>query len=227
MEITEAIVTRKSIRKFKPDPVSKETIRKILEVASRAPSSENTQPWEFVVIAGETLDTLRQKNVQKIRNMEFPPDEMAHIMIERPKGSIYRTRQIEIAKQLFSLMDIPRKDLQKRTEWLERGFRYFDAPVAIIVVADKSLPVEGTFLDIGSVTQNICLAALAHGLHTCIENQGITYSDVVREVTGIPDTKRLMSAVAIGYPDWDFPANKVQSEREPIDNIVTWCGLKE
>ncbi|RPJ82891.1 MAG: nitroreductase, partial [Deltaproteobacteria bacterium] len=62
-------------------------------------------------------------------------------------------------------------------------------------------------------------------LHTCIENQGVTYADVVREVARIQDSKRLMAAIAIGYPDWGFPANQVQSEREPIDNIVTWCGI--
>lgn len=225
MDIIEAIKTRKSIRKFKSDPIPKGTIRAILEIACRAPSAENTQPWEFVIAAGDLLDAIRQKNVEKVRNLVFPPEEMAHLMIERPKGSIFRTRQIEIAKQLFELMDIPRQDLQKRAEWLERGFRYFDAPVAIIIVADKTLPIQGTALDVGSVAQNICLAALTYGLHTCIENQGITYADVVREATRIPDSKRLMAAIAIGYPDWEFPANQVQSEREPIDNIVTWCGI--
>lgn len=225
MEIVEAIKARKSIRKFTSDPVPKETIREILEIACRAPSSENTQPWEFVVVSGDLLDQIRQKNVAKIQKFELPPEEMAHLLIERPKGSIFRTRQIEIAKQLFSLMDIPREDLQKRAQWLERGFRYFDAPVAIIIVAEKYLSIQGTYLDVGSVTQNICLAALSYGLHTCIENQGITYADVIREVTKIPDSKRLMAAIAIGYPDWEFPANQVQSEREPIDNIVTWFGL--
>ncbi|RJP75187.1 MAG: nitroreductase [Desulfobacteraceae bacterium] len=224
MEIVEAIRTRKSIRKFTPTPVPKKTIREILEIASRAPSAENTQPWEFIVVSGEVLDTLRQKNVEKVRNFEFPPEEMSHLMIERPKGSVFRNRQIEIAKQLFSLMEIPRKDMLKRAEWLERGFRYFDAPAAIIIVAEKTLSIQGTYLDVGSVTQNICLAALAYGLHTCIENQGITYSDVIRKVAGIPDSKRLTAAIAIGYPDWDFPANQVQSEREPIDHIITWRG---
>ena len=132
---------------------------------------------------------------------------------------------MEIAKQLFGLMGIAREDKEKRAAWMERGFRYFDAPAAIIVAADKSLPIQGTYLDVGAVTQTICLAALEYGLHTCIENQGITYSDVLRRYTPIPDTKRLVAAIAIGYPDWDFPANRVESPREPIDRMVTWCGL--
>jgi len=226
MDILEAIRTRKSIRKFKPEPVSKDVLRKILEIAARAPSAENTQPWEFHVLAGEVLENVCRGNVEKLRNFEMPPQEMHHILVERPKGSVYRNRQIEIAKQLFSLMDIPREDREKRASWMERGFRYFDAPAAIIITADKSLPIEGTYLDVGSVMQNICLAALEFGLHTCIENQGITYADVVRKYAGIPETRRLTAAIAIGYPDWDFPANRVESPREPIDTLVTWRGIE-
>ncbi len=225
MNIVEAIRTRKSIRKFKSDPVGKSTIREILEIAARAPSAENTQPWEFTVITGDLLDRLREENVKKIKEFAVPPKEMEYLMVERPKGSIYRKRQVEIAKKLFKLMDIPREDLEKRASWLERGFRYFEAPVAIIITADKSLSIQGSYMDVGSVMQNICLAALNYGLHTCIENQGITYSDVLRKLIEIPDSKRLIAAIAMGYPDWEFPANKVESDREPIDNIITWCGL--
>ncbi len=224
MDILEAIKRRKSIRKFKPESISKDVLKEILEISARAPSAENTQPWEFYVLTGKVLDQVCKANVEKTKNFEMPPEEMHHILVERPKGGIYRNRQIEIAKQLFKLMDIPREDKAKRAEWMERGFRYFDAPAAIIIVADHTLPIEGTYLDVGSVMQNICLAALHFGLHTCIENQGITYADVVRKYANIPDTKRLMAAIAIGYPDWDFPANKVESPREPIDNVLTWCG---
>lgn len=225
MELQDAIKGRKSIRRFMPKAVAQETLKKILKLSARAPSAENTQPWEFYVLAGETLDKIRTDNVEKVRNFEMPPSEMHHIMVERPKGSVFRERQVEIGKQLFSLMDIPREDKVKRAAWVERGFRYFEAPAAIIIVAEKSLPIEGTYLDVGAVMQNICLAALDFGLHTCIENQGISYADVVRKHAGIPEAKRLMAAIAIGYADWDFPANKVESRREPIDNVITWCGI--
>jgi nitroreductase len=225
MEIIDAIKKRKSIRRFTSQTVTKETLRKILELATRAPSAENTQPWEFFVLAGDVLDKIRIGNVEKVRKLELPPEEMHHILVERPKGSVYRQRQIEIGKQLYNLMGIPREDTVKRAAWIERGFRYFEAPAVIIIVADKSLPIHGTYLDVGLVTQNVCLAALDLGLHTCIENQGITYADVLRNYAGIPDSKRLIAAIAVGYPDWDFPANKVESQREPIDNIITWCGI--
>lgn len=225
MDILEAIKARKSIRKFKSDLIPKKTLKEILEIASRAPSAENTQPWEYYVIGGEVLDNIRKGNLEKLRSFQVPSEEMAHIGVPKPKGSVFRDRQIEIAKQLFKLMDIPREDKEKRAAWMENGFRYFDAPAAIIIVADKMLPIQGAYLDCGSAMQNICLAALKFGLHTCIENQGIMYADVVRKYTNIPDNKRLMAAIAIGYADWDFPANHVKSVREPIDDVVTWCGI--
>jgi nitroreductase len=186
MELQDAIRGRKSIRRFKPQALPKETLRAILELAARAPSAENTQPWEFYVLAGETLDKIRTDNVKKIRNFEMPPSEMQHIMVERPKGSVFRERQVEIGKQLYGLMGIAREDKEGRAAWVEEGFRYFEAPAAIIIVADKSLPIEGTYLDVGAVMQNICLVAFDFGLHTCIENQGITYSDAVRRHAANP-----------------------------------------
>lgn len=220
MEVIEAIKTRKSIRKFTQKSVSDETLKEILEVATRAPSAENTQPWEFFILQGEVLENIKTAVTEKIKAGEMPPQEMSHIHVERPKGSVFRKRQVDIAKHLFGLMGIARGDVEKRMEWLLRGFRYFDAPQVIIIAVDNAIPVHGGAFDVGGLSQTICLAALAHGLSTCIENQGVTYADVIRKYAGIPDTHRLMIAIAVGYPDGDFPANRVESEREPIDNII-------
>jgi nitroreductase len=119
-------------------------------------------------------------------------------------------------------MDIPREDREKRAWWMERGFRFFDAPVAIIIATDIILGEAGPLLDLGAVMQNICLAALHFGLGTCIEDQGVLYPEVVREHTGLISSKRLMIAIAMGYPEEDFPANKINSEREPAENLTTW-----
>lgn len=225
MEILEAIKTRKSIRKFKADPVPKAILKELLEISVRSPSANNTQPWGFTIITGDILEKIRKENVENLRKGQLPPKEMERLLVVRPKGSIYRQRQVEIAKQLFRLMDIPREDKAKRSEWMERGFRYFDAPCAIIITADKSLPLTGTFFDNGCLVQTICLAALSFGLHTCIENQGVTYADVLREHAGIPDDKQIITAIAIGYPDWDFPANKIESTRDSIENLTEWIGF--
>ncbi len=224
MDIVEAIKKRKSIRGFKPDPVEQGILREILETASRAPSAKNTQPWEFYVFSGEVLQRIRERNVANLHNAVAPEPE--HVVFGWSSDSVYRDRQVALAKQLFRLMDIPREDKAKRAAWMENGFRYFDAPAAIVVVVDRSLTEAGPLIDVGIATQSICLAALTHGLGTCVEDQGVLYPKVLREELGIPDSKRIMIAIAIGYPDWDFPANAVESDREPVDDTTTWLGFE-
>jgi len=123
-------------------------------------------------------------------------------------------------------MEIPRDDKEKRNQWLERGFRFFDAPVAIIVSVDRLLSEMGPLIDIGAVMQTICLTALNYGLGTCIEYQGVMYPEVLRQYAGIPESKRILASIAVGFPDWDFPANKLESTRELVNNITTWCGFE-
>ena len=223
MDMMEAIYQRKSIRKFKSDPVSREVLTKVLEAACRAPSALNTQPWEFMVMTGEGLDRLRAANVRKLNQKE--PYHPEHPLISWTNDTIYRTRQVELAKELFKLMDIPREDKEKRAAWLERGFRFFDAPVAIFILTDKSLSCDGPLLDVGAVMQTLCLAALHFGLGTCIEDQGVGYPEGVREIAQIPENKRIVMAIAVGYPDWDFPANHITTDRESIEHNTHWIGF--
>ncbi|MBW1678952.1 MAG: nitroreductase [Deltaproteobacteria bacterium] len=223
MDIIEAIKKRKSIRDFKNDQVPQTVIREILEIACRAPSVMNTQPWEFTVIAEDVLNSIRRTVIEKLKAGEKPHSE--HSVVGWPSESIYRHRQVELAKKIFQLMDIKREDADKRSQWLERGFRYFNAPAVIIICVDRML-AEGTpVFDIGAVTQNICLTALHYGLGTCIEDQGVMYPEVVRKFCNISDTKQIIIAIAIGYPNWDFPANRLETSRESVDTVTTWCGV--
>lgn len=220
MELIKAINERKSIRGFKPDPIPQETLREVLQIATRAVSSVNGQPWELTVITGDPLDAIREDNIDCLRS--GVPEDVPEVPIE----GVYRDRRIALAKQLFIAMEIPRGDRQRRSWWLERGFRFFDAPAAIILLMDDSLD-EATFrFDMGCLAQNICLAALAFGLGTCVADQAIIYQRGFRKYLNIPENKRFVSGIAIGYPDWDFPANNVVSEREDIDDVVTWYGFK-
>jgi len=218
VDIKQAVLTRKSIRGFKPDPVPKEILREIIEAAVRAPSSDNSQPWEIYVLQGEPLDKIREENIKALEagvtGREWAPYE-----------PVYRKRQVDLAIQLFKLMDITREDKEKRYEWIKRGFRLFDAPVGIFLAADKSLDLHVASSDVGGLAQTICLLALAHDLGSCILAQSITYQDIVRKHTGIPESQNILLSIALGYPDDDFPANKVWSERDPIDVNTSWVGF--
>ncbi|HBH86852.1 MAG TPA: nitroreductase [Syntrophaceae bacterium] len=223
MNSNEMIYKRKSIRGFKSDPVAKDMLVRILNTACRAPSAMNTQPWEFIVMTGDVLEKVRVAIVDKL-NMKAPmhPD---HHAVSWSNDSIYRERQIALAKKLFELMGISREDKKKRAAWLERGFRFFDAPVGILLLTDKSLSDPGPLLDLGAVMQTLCIAALHFGLGTCIEDQGVLYPEVLREIVQIPDDKKIIIAIAIGYPDWDFPANALTSDRETLENNTRWIGF--
>lgn len=221
MDITEAITSRKSIRGYTPDPVPKEIVKEILEIATRAPSGMNTQPWEITVVAGEILEKIKQAILNKFNSGEAPPRPK---VTRGPYTGLYRERQVAIGVQLYQLMNIAREDTEKRAEWMKRGFRFFDAPAVIIISADESLGPAAQF-DIGAISQTIALTALNYGLGTCIQGQTLMYPDVIREFTGIPESKDIIISIAIGYPDWDFPANKVHSEREAVDNTTAWCGI--
>jgi nitroreductase len=223
MDIIEAIRSRKSIRGFKPSPVSREVLENILETACRGPSTMNTQPWEFIVIAGDVLRTIADRNAEMLQHGIMIHPE--HVITGWPHKSVYRERQVEVAKRIFGHMGIPREDKAKRAAWMERGFRFFDAPAAIILLTDTALTDAGPLMDMGSVMQTICLVALDYGLGTCIEDQGVMYPENIRSVIKVPDTKRIIISIAIGYPDWDFPANQVESPREDIKNLTTWCGF--
>jgi len=221
MDVVEAISTRRSIRGYKPDPVPREILREILDMSIQSPSAMNTQPWEITVVTGETLDNISRGNIEMLASRVEPKQDLPHIPFE----GIYRQRQVELAIELFQLMGITREDKEKRAQWAQRGFRFFDAPAAIILSIDKSLDKQQiSLMDIGSISQTICLAAMKYGLGTCIEDQGIMFPDVVRKYTGIPESKRIAVGIAIGYPDRDFPADKLKSHREPLENIVTWLG---
>ncbi len=142
-----------------------------------------------------------------------------------PYEGVYRQRQVDLAIQIFKLMDIAREDKAKRAIWMQRGFRFFDAPAAIILSMDRSVDKLLSHLDIGAFVQTICLTALNYDLGTCIEDQGTMFPEILREFTPIPKSNAILISIAIGYPDWDFPANKLETNREPLENLVTWCGF--
>jgi len=220
MDISEVLRSRKSIRGYKPNLVPNEILREILEIASRSPSAKNAQPWEITVVAGKVLEQIKRGNLEMLASGAIPNPDVPY----KDFHGVYKGRQVALAIQLFELMGIDRKDRGKRAAWNQRGLRFFDAPAAIILTVDTSLDESATQFDLGIITHAICLAALNYGLGTCINGQAIMYPEVVRKFTGIPKSKRIVICIAIGYPDWDFPANKVESAREPLENIATWCG---
>ena len=221
----DVVLGRRSIRGFRRERPPKALIREVIEIAMRAPSSLNTQPWNFYVVAGAALDRIRAGNTE--RNLAGVPDSREF----RGHGAYvghHRERQIEIAKQLFGAMGIAREDKAGRQDWVLRGFRQFDAPISVVVTYDRS--IHGGDIapfDCGAVTNALVNAAWSRGLGCVINSQGIMQSPVVREHAAIPDDQVIMICVAMGWPDDDFPANAVVSKRKAVDEAAVFVGFDE
>ena len=225
MDYETVVRERRSIRGYKKKPVPKALVREVLEIAMRAPTSLNTQPWNFYVVSGEVLDKIRESNVE--RNVAGVPDSREFRMGPGYEG-VHRERQIEIAKQLFAVMGIERHDKEARMDWVLRGFRQFDAPVSIVVTYDKS--IQGSDIapfDCGGVVNCIVNTAWSKGLGCVINSQGIMQSPVVREHAKIPDDQVIQTCIAMGWPDDDFPANSVVSHRKSVDEAATFLGFDD
>ena len=225
MKYEDVVRGRRSIRGYQRKPVPKALIREVLEMAMRAPTSLNTQPWNFYVLTGEPLDRIRAGNTE--RNLAGVP----HSREFRNHGEyvgVHRERQIGIAKQLFAAMGIARDDKEARMDWVLRGFRQFDAPVSIVITYDRSIHGGdiGPF-DCGGVANALVNAAWSRGLGCVINSQGIMQSPVVREHAAIPDDQVIMTCVAMGWPDEDFPANAVVSERKSVDEAAVFLGFDD
>ena len=225
MQYSQLIKARKSIRGYLQKPVPRDVIDAIIEVAKWAPSSMNTQPWHVHVVTGAPLDRIRKGNTDNM--VAGVPPKRDFPMKESYEG-LHRRRQIDVAVQLFDAMEIARDDKARRTDWVMRGFRQFDAPVSLVLTYDKYLePAAISQFDLGAFSHAIVLAAWEQGLGCVINGQGIMQSHVVREHAGIPDDQNIMICIAMGYPDDSFVANSVKSVREDNASFVRYVGFDE
>ena len=220
MDVIDAIKARYSVRAYKPKPVPKDILAELMEVALRAPSWANTQTWEFAIVGGPVMQELKRSLGAKAASQdERYPD------IPRPQWpSPYRERARENGIRLYQSLGITREDTEKQLQWFVDMYRFFDAPNAIIVYTDRELSVWA-LLNVGLIVQTIGLAALNYGLGTTILAASVSYPDEVRRMLNIPESKQLVIAIAIGYPDLEAEVNRFCSNREPLEAMVTWHGF--
>ena len=219
MEVTEAIRNRKSTRAFLPKPVDKEIVTNILECARWAPSGVNSQPWQVVVASGETKQKLgtaltkcRTEGQPARQDYEYYPKN-----VEEP----YVARRQACGKALYAALKIERNDIEKRKEQWMKNYHSFDAPIALYFFIDGILET-GSWVDCGMFIQNVMLAARGFGLETCAQAALAEYPDIVRGILEIPDSKKLICGMALGYADYNDPSYQYRTEREPVETFTTW-----
>jgi len=226
MELTECVLTRKSIRAFKTTPVPRELLTRILDEAKRCASAANTQPWEFAVFGGEVIEEMRMAYRERALSGSKPNAEIPYDPMAWPEP--YRTRREENGRRMYLSMQIERDDAEQRKQFGLRGYSFFGAPNGIIiyinsVLVDSFLP--WAILDVGGILQTILLLAHNYGLGCCPQTQMVYYPDIIRKVMNIPSAKKIIVGLAIGYPDEHDRINKYVSDRLPFEEMVTWYGI--
>ncbi len=217
MDAIEAIEGRRSVRAFKPDPVPKDILEKIMHAALRAPSWENTQPGEFAVLGGEAMTKLRAAVSKKMNSGEKP-----NLDIPWPKFTgAHHERSRALGKRLLPELGMDKADM---SDWWISMTRFFYAPHGVIAYMDASLN-EWSILDTGMALENLMIAAWHYGVGTCAISAGVIYPDLLRDLLGIPESKRIILALAMGYPDLSSPAATFRSDKEPLETLVSWHGF--
>jgi nitroreductase len=219
MEIFQTVTTRRSIRRFKPDPVPEPLLREILEAARWSPSWGNTQPWEIAVVTGAALDRFKKANRQHLMDGVIPdPDTPMPEAWPEPQ----KQRYADVGKQVLTALEIPRGDKEARLRYAGDMFALFDAPSLLLFCVDKAIPREYAMLDTGAIMQTVCLLAHARGLGSCILAASVRYPALIREIIPIPETKAFVIGVAIGFPEKETPINQFTRERANLDAFALW-----
>lgn len=206
---------RRSVRGFLPTPVPKETILEILDVAARAPSGTNTQPWHVIVVTGAKKEALSRELIETALDPErdaehsqeyaYYPEKWIHPYIERRR---------KVGYDLYTLLGIPKGDREKMTRQFAKNYGFFGAPVGLFFMIDRIMG-QGSWLDYGMFLENVMLAARARGLDTCPQAAFIKYHRIVSRHLEIPAHQQLVCGMALGYEDTEIIENSLRTEREP------------
>jgi len=215
-----AITSRRSIRAFLDKPVEREDIEKILEVAARAPSGTNIQPWKVYVLTGRARQALSEKILAVHTNPELAgqhTEEYAYYPREWVSPFIDRRRKV--GWDLYRLLGLTREDKAGMAAQHARNYRFFDAPVGLIFTIDRILE-QGSWLDYGMFLQNVMVAARGRGLDTCPQAAFTQYHRIIAEHLKLPANEAIVCGMALGWADPDKIENTLVTEREPLSAFV-------
>jgi len=220
--VDEALTTRRSLRAYLPDPVPEATVRHILEVAARAPSGTNMQPWHVWVVAGAAKDKVteavlaaREAGEEDYEYKYYPPEW------REP----YLARRRKVGWDLYGLLGIQKGDKAGMYHQHSRNFAFFDAPVGLFFTLDKHLEI-GSWLDFGMFLEAVMVAARGQGLDTCPQVAWVGYHKAVRRVVGYPEEHTLVCGMSMGIADLTKPENTLTTTREPVDAFAKFLGFE-
>jgi len=215
-----------SVRAFTPQAVAPELIHDILQLASRAPSGTNTQPWKVYVLRGASRDRLVEQVCAAHDALRAEPALAAEYREEYdyyPEKwvSPYIDRRRENGWSLYGLLGITKGDKDKMHAQHQRNFRFFDAPVGLMFTLDRIMG-RGSLVDYGMFLENIMLAARGRGLHTCPQAAWNGFARIILPHIGAGPDEMLVCGMALGYADSAAVVNTFHTPREPVTSFTRW-----
>ena len=221
MDVEEAIRGRRSIRKFRPNPVPEELLREILDVARWSPSWRNTQAWTVWAVSGEALQRFKAEFAEKLLAAAPSKPDLDMPGREFPAACMDRTQRLmdeRGACELAAGMDCSPEATSARIGDL------FGAPCLLVFAVDDCLPPTYACFDSGVLVQTVCLEAHAKGLGTCIMATAVRYPEVLHALLPKAEGKHMVVCIALGYPDTAAAVNGFARERAELDELVTFVG---
>ncbi len=224
MDVHEAIMSRRSVRKFQAKPVPMASLRRILEGAGRAPSGHNIQPWQVYAVAGQVKDDLSAAILKAAADEPAADHQPEFDYYPTEWFEPYIARRRKLGFDLYATLGIAREDKAARAEQMMRNYVFFDAPVGLFISFDRHL-ATGTYMDIGMFIENILVGARGEGLDTCGQAAFTWYHKVIRQHLPIPENEILACGIALGYADQAAPENGLRVEKLGVDDYVTFLGF--
>jgi nitroreductase len=216
--LEELLNERYSVRAFLPQPVPRETIAQILNVAQRTASWCNSQPWQVVIASGEAKERFRKLIYAaaasgSAHDSDFP--------IPREYKGVYLQRRRESGFQLYNTLGIPRGDKAAYARQALENYNFFGAPHVAIIHTDEPLGVYGA-IDCGAYVGNFMLAAKALGLGSIAQAALARHSGLIRHHFNLAADRRVVCGISFGYADHGDRVNSYRTSRAAIAEAVTF-----
>ncbi len=218
MELKAVIHDRYSCRKYFPDAVPRPTIEKILDLAQKTPSWCNTQPWQVLILSGESCCQFGERLYAHARSGAAPNPDFEFPL--RYEGN-YQERRKVCGVQLYQALGIGREDKQAAAEQSLENFRFFGAPHIAFITTEADLGVYGA-VDCGLYIAHFMLAAKCLGVDSIAQAALASYPEFIRTEFGLPASRKLVCGIAFGFGDPDHAINGYRTARGNLADAVTW-----
>jgi nitroreductase len=228
LTVADAITSRMSVRAFLSQPISRDALTNVLNLAARAPSGANTQPWKVYVLEGKVLKDLCAKVCLAFDSIVANPElakeyQASYDYYPNKWFSPYIDRRRENGWGLYSLLGIAKGDKEKMNTQQRKNFEAFGAPACLFFTIDKELS-QGSMLDYGMFLQSVMIAARGEGIDTCPQAAWNEYSKVILPFIGAKENEMLVCGIAMGYADRNEIVNTFHTPRAKLEEFVTWVA---